>query len=83
MMSYIIQRMPCKGFYRIAIVQLFRVDGRKRFEDATCGRVFFSKTEKNIPIRVYVERALGSVHTYRDIFENGEFFLHEKIRVHT
>ena len=70
MMSYIIQRMPCKGFYRIAIVQLFRVDGRKPFEDATCGRV-------------YVERALGSVHTYRDIFENGDSFLHEKIRVHT
>ena len=43
MMSFIIQRMPCKACNRISFVfpsfQRFHVDGRKRFNYATCGRV--------------------------------------------
>ena len=31
-------------------VQRFRMDGRKRFEYATCGRVFFCKTEEKISV---------------------------------
>ena len=39
----------------------FRVDGRKRFEYATCGRVFFSKTVEEVSvvknIRIRVDKA--------------------------
>ena len=33
-------RMLCKVCYRISIVVAFRMDGRKRFECATCGHAF-------------------------------------------
>ena len=35
-------RMLCKGCYHISIVVAFRMDGRKRFECATCGHAFLS-----------------------------------------
>ena len=40
--------MLCEGCYRLSIVQRFCMDGRKRFEYSTCGRVFALKTEGNL-----------------------------------
>ena len=46
-------RMLCKGCYHISIVVAFRMDGRKRFECATCGDAFsffYGKRRRKISV---------------------------------
>ena len=65
--SHITKQCACSTVGAIILRPFLRlrVDGRKRIEYATCGREFFSKTEKKTSvlknIRICVDRALMSV----------------------
>ena len=46
---HVIQRILCKDVIVFPLFYRFRVDGRKRLEYATCGRILFRKRRKKYP----------------------------------
>ena len=55
MVSYIKQRIPCKGYYRISIVLGIFVKEGERFEYDMCRRFFFETAKKSLFSKILVD----------------------------